>query len=125
MYRGMNQWEEAIRVSKANGTAKEIAQVAKNWATTLGAEKGSTLLQKLGLYEAAVEYEAELGNFKLAFDMAEQYCRHRMPDIHLRFALQLEDEKRYKEAEEHFIKANKPGEAINMYEYQSDWHNAI
>jgi len=30
----------------------------------------------------------------------------------------LEDERRYKEAEEHFIKAGKPSEAVNMYEHQ-------
>jgi hypothetical protein len=32
-----------------------------------------------------------------------------------RYALYLEDERRYKEAEEHFVKAGKPSEAVNMY----------
>jgi intraflagellar transport protein 172 len=31
-----------------------------------------------------------------------------MPEVHLKFALHLEDENRFKEAEEEFIKANKP-----------------
>ena len=42
-------------------------------------------------------------------------------DVHLKYAFHLEDEKRYKEAEEHFVKAGKPAEAINMYEHLGDF----
>jgi len=45
--------------------------------------------------------------------------------VHLKKALHLEDDNRFKEAEEEFIKANKPQEAINMYEHKGDWHSAI
>jgi len=45
--------------------------------------------------------------------------------VHLKYALHLEDDNRFKEAEEEFIKANKPQEAINMYEHKGDWHSAI
>lgn len=48
-----------------------------------------------------------------------------MPEVHLKYALHLEDENRFKEAEEEFIKANKPQEAINMYEHKQDWHSAL
>lgn len=40
-----------------------------------------------------------------------------MADVHLKLALQLEDERRFKEAEEHFVKGGRPAEAINMYEH--------
>eukprot|EP01017_Pseudomicrothorax_dubius_P046139 TRINITY_DN8090_c0_g1_i2.p1 TRINITY_DN8090_c0_g1~~TRINITY_DN8090_c0_g1_i2.p1 ORF type:complete len:616 (+),score=184.35 TRINITY_DN8090_c0_g1_i2:67-1848(+) len=43
----------------------------------------------------------------------------------IRDRLYLEDVSRYKEAEEHFIKAGKPNEAINMYEHQGDWNSAL
>lgn len=43
----------------------------------------------------------------------------------MKYACYLEDEKRYKEAEEHFIKAGKPSEAMNMYEHLGDFHNAL
>jgi intraflagellar transport protein 172 len=43
----------------------------------------------------------------------------------LKYACYLEDEKRYKEAEENFVKAGKPAEAINMYEHLGDFHNAL
>ena len=33
----------------------------------------------------------------------------------------LEDEGRFKEAEEEFVKADKPKEAIDMYIHQQDW----
>ena len=48
--------------------------------------------------------------------MAKLNAKHKVPDVHLKYALYLEDEQRYKEAEDHFVKAGKPSEAINMYE---------
>ena len=54
--------------------------------------------------------------FEEAFKMAKLNAKHKVPDVHLKYALYLEDEQRYKEAEDHFIKAGKPSEAINMYE---------
>jgi intraflagellar transport protein 172 len=57
--------------------------------------------------------------------MAKINAKHKVPDVHLKYALFLEDEQRYKEAEEHFIKAGKPSEAINMFEVQADFHSAL
>ena len=34
-------------------------------------------------------------------------------------------ENQLEEAEEEFIKANKPQEAINMYEHKQDWNSAL
>ena len=48
----------------------------------------------------------------------------KLPEVHLKHALFLEDEERFKEAEEEFIKASKPKEAIDMYIHQQDWANA-
>lgn len=50
----------------------------------------------------------EKGSFSEAFRLAEMNLRHRLPDVHLRYALYLEDENRYKEAEEEFVRAGKP-----------------
>ena len=50
---------------------------------------------------------------------------YKKPDVHLKYAFHLEDEKRFKEAEEHFILANKPEEAVAIYEHQKDWHSAL
>lgn len=57
--------------------------------------------------------------------MARANAKHKVGDVHLKYALYLEDEQRFKEAEEHFIKAGKPSEAINMFEVQYDFHSAL
>ena len=41
-----------------------------------------------------------------------------MPEIHLKHAMYLEDEGKYKEAESEFIKAAKPKEAVLMQVYK-------
>ena len=45
--------------------------------------------------------------------------------MHLKHAMHLEDEGRFKEAEEEFINAKKPKEAIDMYIHQQDWVSAL
>lgn len=127
MYRKLSNWEDALRIAKAYGGPKEIAEVARKWAETesVKGEAGSQLLLRQGLVEAALEYEVERNNFEEAFRLAENNCRHKLPDVHLRYALFLEDENRFKEAEEEFIRAGKSNEAINMYEHQKDFYSAL
>lgn len=57
--------------------------------------------------------------------MAQSHAKHKVADVHLKLALQLEDERRFKEAEEHFVKGGRPAEAINMYEHQGDFQSAL
>mgnify|MGYP000140699940 FL=1 len=127
MYRRKSMWDEALRVAKGYGGPKEIAEVARKWAETesVRGEGGSQLLLRQGLVEAALEFEVDQGNFKEAFRLAENNCRHRLPDVHLSYALHLEDENRYKEAEEEFIKAGRATEAVHMYQHQNDFHSAL
>ena len=66
----------------------------------------------------------ESGAFDHAFELARSSLQRKLPDIHLKHALFLEDEEKYTEAEEEFINANKPREAIDMYVHQQDWSNA-
>jgi intraflagellar transport protein 172 len=127
LYRRHSMWEDALRVAKGYGGPKEIADVARSWAEkeSVRGEGGSQLLLRQGLVEAALEFEIDRSNFDEAFRLAESQCRHRLPDVHLRYALYLEDESRYKEAEEEFVKANRATEAINMYEHQGDFTSAL
>ena len=127
LYKKRSMWEDALKVAKAYGGPKEIAEVARKWAETesLRGEGGSQLLMKQGLVEAALEFEVEQGNYNEAFRIAETHCRHKLPDVHLSFALFLEDENRFKEAEEEFVKAGKATEAIHMYQHQQDFHSAL
>ena len=80
---------------------------------------------KNGLIDAAIDFEANQERFTEAFDLANNHAKYKLPDIHLKYALHLEEENRFKEAEEEFIKANKPQEAISMYEHKQDYHSAL
>ncbi|CAM9795585.1 unnamed protein product [Chrysoparadoxa australica] len=125
MYRSNDMWDEALRVAKLHGGANAQKRVAYAWALALGGEAGAKLLQKKGLIEAAVDYATESGAFDHAFELANAACTSKLPDVHLKHALYLEDEERFKEAEEQFIAAGKPREAIDMFIHQKDWGSAM
>jgi len=83
------------------------------------------MLMKLSIIEAAVDLECDRKNFDNAFKLANNHAKYKLPEIHLKLGLFLEDERRYKEAEEAYIRANKPSEAIMMYQHLEDWHSAL
>jgi intraflagellar transport protein 172 len=125
MYTVHEMWDDAIRVAKAHGSQKDIENIAVKVANSMGAEAGRVFLIKNGLVDAAIEFEANKNNFDEAFRLVGLHAKYKEQDVHLKYALFLEDEKRYKEAEEEFIKAGKPTEAIEMYQHQKDWHSAL
>ncbi len=49
-----------------------------------------------------------------AFQLARTSMKTKLPEVHLKHAMYLEDEGRFKEAEEEFVNAKKPKEAIDM-----------
>ena len=125
MYRSNDMWDEAFHVAKFRGGQSAANRVAYAWALSLGGEAGSKLLSKLGLTEQAIDYAIDSGAFDHAFQLARSSLRSKLPDVHLKHALYLEDEGRFKEAEGEFIKAEKPVEAIEMYIHQQDWKSAM
>merc|ERR1719231_779170 len=125
MYRSNDMWEEAIRVAKLCGGPNASKRVAYAWALALGGDAGAKLLTKLGLIEPAIDYAIESGAFDHAFELARSSCAAKLPEIHLKHALYLEDEERYKDAEAEFINASKPREAIDMYVHQQGWADAM
>lgn len=124
-YRSANLWEDAIRVCRQNGSENETFELAKKWAETLGSESGMKMLLKLNMVDVIIQYLSDRHDFEEAFKMARANAKHKVGDVHVKYALYLEDQERYKEAEEHFIKAGKPSEAINMYEGRQDFHSAL
>ena len=52
--------------------------------------------------------------FEFAFDLARTALKSKMPDIHYKYAMALEDEGKFEEAEKEFIQAGKPKEAVLM-----------
>jgi len=125
-YSKSGQWEDALRLVKTYGGPKDIEALVRDWARLEGGgEQGSQLLLKQGLVEAALDYEVEKKNFNKAFELAETSCRHKLPHVRLHFAMHLEDQNRLKDAEDQYILAGKPAEAVNMYEHQMDFHSAL
>ena len=125
MYRANDHWDEAIRVAHLNGGKPASNRVAYAWAMSIGGEAGAKLLARLGLVEQAIDFNIERQNFDHAFDLARTCLTKKVPEVHLKKALYLEDEERFKEAEDEFVKAGKPKEAIDMWLHQEDWMEAM
>ena len=124
MYRANDLWDEAIRVAQRHGGPNASKKVSYAWAVSLGGEAGAKLLTKFGLIEQAIDYATESGAFEHAFALAQASRKEKLPEVHLKYAMYLEDEGRFPDAEKEFIKAEKPKEAIDMYVHQQDWPNA-
>ncbi|KAJ3089478.1 hypothetical protein HK102_006328 [Quaeritorhiza haematococci] len=126
MYCANNMYEEAYRVGKAYGGPNSAKQVAYLWARSLGGESAVKLLTKFGLLDAAIDFATE----NLAFDFAFELSRFtadklKLAEVHYKHAMFLEDEGKFKEAENAFILAGKPKEAILMYIHNENWEEAL
>lgn len=125
MYRSNELWDDAIRVAKFYGGVGACKRVTIALLMAIGVVEGTKYLTKHGLVEAAIEHATENGAFDMALELANYTMPKKLSDIHLKHALFLEDDERYREAEEEFIKASKPKEAIDMYVHQQDWDSAV
>ncbi|XP_067274021.1 intraflagellar transport protein 172 homolog [Pseudorasbora parva] len=124
MYRVNDMWEEAYRIAKTHGGASAHKQVAYLWAKGLGGEAAVKLLNKFGFLETAIDFAADNNSFEFAFELARLSMKQKIPDIHLKNAMFLEDQGKFNEAETEFIKAGKPKEAVLMHVHNKDWGNA-
>ncbi len=124
MYRGVDLWEDAYKVAQTHGGPNAAKQVAFLWAKTLGGESAVKLLSKFGILDQGIDYACESYQFEFAFELARLAAKDKMEDIHCKYAMALEDEGKFKEAEIQFIKAKKPKEAVLMYVHNQDWDSA-
>lgn len=124
MYRSNELWEDAFRIAKQHGGAAIAKQVAYLWAKNLGGDSAIKLLQKLNLLEQCVEYAVDTTAFDFAFELSRTFSKEKLAGIYLKYAMFLEDEGKFKAAEEQFIKADRPKEAVLMYIHQADWDEA-
>lgn len=124
MYRAADMWEEAHRVAKTHGGPSAYKQVVYLWAKSLGGEAAVKLLTKFNLLEMAIEQATEKFSFDFAFELGRLAMKEKLPEIHLKYAMFLEDEGKFNEAEAEFVKAGKPREAVLMYVHNQDWDSA-
>ncbi|CAG9816108.1 unnamed protein product [Phaedon cochleariae] len=125
MYRTLGMWEEAYRVAKQNGGGPTAAhQVAFLWARSLPIDSAVKLLNKYGILEACVNHACETYQFEFAF----QLCKNlpaKLNEVHLKYAMALEDDGKFAEAETEFVQAGKPKEAVLMYVHAQNWLSAL
>jgi intraflagellar transport protein 172 len=129
MYKNNDKWDEAIRVSKVHGPPNSWKKTAWDWANAIGGdsggEAGAKLLQKLGLIDECLDYCTKRELWDLAFDLARTTVKSKLSDVHIKYAMFLEDRGKLKEAEEEYLNGQSPKEAVEMYVHQRDWNNAI
>ncbi|XP_022904124.2 intraflagellar transport protein 172 homolog [Onthophagus taurus] len=124
MYRSLGSWEESYRVAKENGGAPAANQVAFLWSRSLPIDSAIKLLNKYGILEACIDYACETYQYDFAF----QLCKNlpsKVSEVHYKYAMALEDDGKFSEAESEFIAAGKPKEAIFMYTHCQNWIHAL
>jgi hypothetical protein len=62
-------------------------------------------MRRLNLGEAVVDHATELQAFNHAFQLAQLAAKQKLPDVHLKYAMFLEDCGRFQEAEGEFVAA--------------------
>ncbi|XP_071580277.1 intraflagellar transport protein 172 homolog isoform X2 [Temnothorax nylanderi] len=123
-YRSANMWEDALRVAKKASGEKAAQQVALMWARTLAPELGARLLMRLGYLEPCLQLACEASLFDWALEIAKYGTMDQKKEVHYRYAMSLEDEGRFAEAEKEFVQAGKTMEAVQMYIHSRDWESA-
>ena len=94
-------------------------QVAFLWAKSLSSpDEAVKLLSRFGLLHQVVDYAVECASFDFAHELVQAAgpdLKHKAIEVKLKEAIYLEDEGRLEEAENIFIEAGKPKEAVVMY----------
>ncbi|KAL1502378.1 hypothetical protein ABEB36_007525 [Hypothenemus hampei] len=124
MYRTLGMWEEAYRVAKQNGGNTAANQVAFLWARTLPIDSAIKLLNKYGILEPCINYACETYQFEFAFQLCKE-LPNKISEVHYKYAITLEDDGKFAEAETEFVLADKPKEAILMYVHAQNWLAAL
>ncbi|KAF7269422.1 hypothetical protein GWI33_017527 [Rhynchophorus ferrugineus] len=124
MYRTLGMWEEAYRVAKQNGGSTAANQVAFLWARTLPIDSAIKLLNKYGILESCINYACETYQFDFAFQLCKELTT-KVPEVHYKYAMALEDDGKFSEAEAEFVLADKPKEAVLMYVHAQNWIAAL
>lgn len=125
MYRDREMWDDAVRVAKVHGGANASKQVVLSRAIAIDAEEGVRLLMKFNLAEQGIDAALEAQKFDLALQWSQFAFPAKLSYVHLKYAMYYEDQGDFRMAEEAFLKAGKPREAIDMFVHQHDFPNAI
>ena len=127
MYRQEKKWPDAMRIAKQYGKPGSELQIAIHWAKDIGGAAGVQKLENLGLVEDALLYCCENAMTDFAqtiMDNCKTLSKSVLDDAHLKFALALEAQSKFQEAEYHYIAAGQPNEAYEMYTHNKMYGDA-
>ena len=129
MYKNADLWEEAYRVSRTHGGANASKNIAYQWALSLNnPEAAVKLLSRFGLLNQVVDFAVESHDFNFAKDLivnSGQDMKFKLSEVKLKYALWLEDQEQFADAELMFIEAGKPKEAVLMYLHNNNYEDAL
>jgi intraflagellar transport protein 172 len=124
MYEKRKLFEDCLRICKNFASDRDTVERAKRWDSIIGEEELTDLLKKAGLVDSLIDYFCEKKRFTDAFKLSER-AKHKLPDVHLSYAMHLEDEHRYKDAEKEYILAGKYDQVVHMYIDIGDYTSAL
>lgn len=139
MYRRQSMWEDAFRVCRDKGSDAVTKQIAYEWARHLGGDSSVKLLTKHHLLDDVIDIACERAvrhndednavsiaedAFAFAFELARAASKAKIPYVHEQRAIWFEDLQQFDKAEEEFIAASKPREAVLMHVHAQAWDNA-
>lgn len=87
-------------------------------------ELGARLLTRLGYFDTCLQLACDAGLFDWALEVVRYGGPEIRKEVHYKYAMFLEDEGRFKDAEREFLKAEKPMEAVQMYIHTKNWDAA-
>eukprot|EP00672_Neobodo_designis_P025471 CAMPEP_0174835280 /NCGR_PEP_ID=MMETSP1114-20130205/5324_1 /TAXON_ID=312471 /ORGANISM="Neobodo designis, Strain CCAP 1951/1" /LENGTH=1775 /DNA_ID=CAMNT_0016069225 /DNA_START=364 /DNA_END=5691 /DNA_ORIENTATION=+ len=125
MYREAGMWDDVVRVAKVNGGPVAVKNVVLSRVMATDAQEGAQLLQRFSLVEAGIDAALESQKFELALQWAQIAMPQKLPYVFLKNAMHWEDQGEFRMAEDSFVKAGKPREAIDMYVHQHDFDAAM
>ncbi|CAI5455003.1 unnamed protein product [Caenorhabditis angaria] len=124
MYKENEMWSDAHRIAKFEGGDNAEKQVLFMWAKNLGGDAAVKLLNRYGMLSEGIDFACETGAFDFAFDLSRIGSKDRLPEVHIRMAIQLEEDGRMEDAAKHYIDGAKPEEAVRMFIEDKDWSAA-
>lgn len=120
MYQQEKKWQDAMRIAKNYGKPghNQELQIAIHWARDIGGAAGVQKLVSLGKVEEALLWccENSMIDFgQTIMDNCKTISKSILNEAHLKIGLYLESKNKFSEAEQHYIMADAPQEAYEMY----------
>lgn len=124
-YTGSGQWEDALRVARSHGPKDAAAELAYRHASGLDPEARQALLARLGMQDVAIDIACGQAQWEQALSMASRIGRDKELYVLYKRGMAAEDQGDFSAAEQYFLQAEKPREAIDMHVHNKEWDAAL